>query len=403
MGSGTDVVVVGGGVVGTSIAFQLARRRAGSVTLLERADRLASGATGSSGALVRTHYTNEPEAAMAWAALPWFEQWADRVGGDCGFVCTGFLQLVLPEDRDLLRDNVAMLRRTGIDTRLVDVDELRELEPGLAVADDEIAAYEPRSGYADPVATTEAFAAAARRHDADVRTGVAVTAIRTSNSRVLGVETTAGHIAADVVVLANGYWCVPLLAGIGVELPVEAYRAQRIVVRRPEPMRGRRGHLTVIDRRNGIYTRPDGADGTLAGLSRPAPRARLASPDHVEVERGFPERARERLARAFPAFAGAPVVDAKAGPLDVTPDHCCVLGPVDGVEGLVLATGMSGGGFKKAPAIGSCVAELIVDGRAVTAPVQPFSPDRFAKQVPIASAPYRVGGDPDESRDALVH
>lgn len=403
MASVTDVVVVGGGVVGASIAFQLAHRRVGKVTLLERAQHLAPGATGVSGALVRTHYTNEPEAAMAWAALPWFEEWQERVGGDCGFVRTGFLQLVLREDADMLRDNVTMLRRVGIETRLVDAAELHELEPGLAVAEGEIAAYEPRSGYADPVATTEAFAAAARRHGADVRTGERVTALRTVGSRVVGVETVTGTVDAGVVVVANGYWAVPLLAGIGVDLPVEPYRAQRIVVGRPDAMHGVPGHRTVIDRRHGIYTRPVGAEGTLVGLSRVTPTARLTSADDVTVEPGFAARAQERLARAFPAFAEAPVVDAKAGPLDVTPDHCCLLGPVDGVEGLMLAAGMSGGGFKKAPAIGACVAELIVDGRAVTAPVEPFSPDRFVRRRPIVSAAYRVGGGPEQSRDALVH
>lgn len=403
MGSTTDVVVVGGGVVGASIAFQLACRRAGTVTLLERAPRLAAGGTGRSGALVRMHYTNEPEAAMAWAALPWYEEWTDRVGGDCGFVRTGFLQLVLPEDTDLLRQNVAMLQRIGVDTRMVDTAELRELEPGLAVTDGEIAAYEPRSGYADPIATTEALAAAARRHGADVRTGERVTAIRTAGSRVVGVDTAAGPVDADVVVVANGYWAVPLLAGIGIDLPVEPYRAQRIVVQRPEAMRGMRGHHTVIDRRSGIFTRPVGADTTLVGLSQRTSSARLASADHVTVEASFPEQARALLARAFPAFAGASVVDAKAGPIDVTPDQCCLLGPVDGVDGLVLATGMSGGGFKKAPAIGACVAELIVDGDAVTAPIEPFSPARFAQERPILSPAYRVGGGPNEGRDALVH
>lgn len=405
MGSVCDVAVVGGGIVGTSIAFHLARLGVGKVTLLERAPYLAAGATGPSGALVRTHYTNEPEAAMALAALPWFEDWADRVGGGCGFVRTGFLQLVRPEDNDLLRANVAMLRRLGVDTRLVDSDELRALEPGLRVADGEIAAYEPRSGYADPVASTESLADAARRLGADVRTDERVTALRLDGSRVVGVSTSRGSVAAGVVVLANGHWSVPLLAAAGVDLPIEPFRAQRVVVERPPSLHGESGHLTVIDRRAGIYARPHGSTGTLVGLSAASLSAPLdpAGDGDVAVDTGFPERARDRLALAFPAFAGAAIVDAKAGPLDMTPDRCCLLGPLDGVDGLQLAVGMSGSGFKKAPALGACVAELVVDGHATTAPVEPFSPDRFARGDVIERAAYRVGGDPEETRDAFIH
>ena len=401
MGSTSDVVVVGGGVVGTSIAFHLARLGAGTVTLLERAPQLAAGASGRSGALVRTHYTNAPEAAMAWAALPWFERWGERVGGHSGFVRTGFLQLVHPEDTDLLRGNVAMLQGLGIDTRIVDAAEARRLEPQLAIGDDEYAAYEPRSGYADPVTTTQSLANAAEELGARIRVGVPARGLIRRGARVTGVTTPREAISAGTVVMANGCWSVPMLAQIGVELPIEPYRAQRVVVERPGDLRGTSGHRTVIDRRTGVYTRPYGADGTLVGLSRAAER--LDGPDGVEVEPGFPELARDRLAGTFPAFKNASVLFGKAGPLDVTPDRCALIGPADGLDGLVLAVGMSGSGFKKAPAIGACVAELITEGRAVTAPLEPFSPGRFTRGAVVERRDYRVGEDGDETRDALVH
>lgn len=403
MSSISDAVVVGGGVVGASIAFHLARLGAGKVTLLERSEQLAAGATGRSGALVRTHYTNEPEAAMAWAAVPWFEHWAERVGGSCGFMQTGFAQLVLPADDDLLRANVAMLQRVGVDTRLVEAADLQALEPALAVADVEIAAYEPRSGYADPVATTESLAAAAQRHGASVRLGEPVLSVQQQGSRVTGVVTAAGAIAADVVVLANGWWSKELLAGIGVDVPIDLYRAQRTLVERPDSLRGTRGHLTIIDRRYGIYARPHGTDATLVGLSSASQPSPLASGDPFDVDPGFPERARASLGAALPSFADSAVGASVAGPLDVTPDRCCILGTVEGVEGLQLAVGMSGGGFKKAPAVGACIAELVVHGRASTAPIEPFALDRFTRGAAIESTAYRVGGGPEDSRDALVH
>lgn len=402
--SGADIVIVGGGVIGASIAFQLARRRAGRVLLLESQPQLAAGATGRSGALVRTHYTNEPEAALAWAALPWFEEWSDRVGGDCGFVRTGFLQLVGVADSDRLRRNVELHQRIGIETHIVRADELRRLQPQLSVTDDEIAAYEPRSGYADPVATTASLGDAAERQGAVVRRGTAVTGLRTTAGRVVGVETADGPIDAGTVVLANGCWSTPLLAAVGVEVPIELFRAQRIVVRRPASLRGVAQQLTIIDRRNGIYTRPDGAEGTLVGFSGWTDEsARLTSPDHVEVQPGFPEQARDRLAMALPDYRDAEIISAASGPLDVTPDRACILGRPQGIDGLVLAVGMSGSGFKKAPAIGSCIAELIVDGHATTAPIEPFAPDRFANGRLIENNAYWIGGGSDSSRDALVH
>lgn len=401
MAGTSDVVVIGGGVVGASTAFHLARLGAGSVTLLERAPQLAAGASGRSGALVRTHYTNAPEAAMAWAALPWFERWGERVGGHCGFVRTGFLQLVHREDTDLLRENVAMLQGLGIDTRIVDAGEARRLEPALAIEDGEYAAYEPRSGYADPVTTTQSLAAAAERLGARIRLGVPARELVRRGSRITGVVTARGTVDAGTVVVANGCWSVPLLAPVGVDLPIEPYRAQRVVVDRPATMRGTSGHRTIIDRRTGVYTRPHGADGTLVGLSQAS--VRLDGPDGVEVEPGFPERARDRLAGTFPAFGDAPIQFAKAGPLDVTPDRCALIGPADGLDGLVLAVGMSGSGFKKAPAIGACVAEQIVGGRATTAPLEPFSPGRFARGAAVERRDYRVGDEGDATRDALVH
>ncbi|MDN5856509.1 MAG: FAD-binding oxidoreductase, partial [Actinomycetia bacterium] len=193
-----DTVVVGGGVVGAAIAFQLARLGA-RVTLLER-EKPAAGATGQSGALVRTHYPDAPEATVARAALHWFANWGELVGGDSGFVRTGFLQFVTPADHDLLRRNTAMVRDVGVETRIVDAEEIRAIQPGIVVDDDTIAAYEPNSGYADPVATTISLIEAARRHGAEIRLGTTVRRLRRDGDRVVGVETDGETIDAGAVV-----------------------------------------------------------------------------------------------------------------------------------------------------------------------------------------------------------
>ena len=171
MAETADVVVVGGGSTGTSIAWQLAKMGAGRVVLLERRG-LAAQATGVTAGIVRTHYTHETLARMALRARHVFENFDDVVGGDAGFRQTGFLALLGPDDVETVAANVAMHRDLGINTHILSPDEIRAVEPRLALFGIGAAAWEPESGYADPVRTTLSFADAARRHGAELRIGV---------------------------------------------------------------------------------------------------------------------------------------------------------------------------------------------------------------------------------------
>lgn len=390
--SSADVVVVGGGVVGAAIAFQLARLGVTDVVLLDKGE-IGGRASGRSGALVRTHYPNLDEARVALAALPWFEEWPDRVGGDCGFTATGFLQMVAEPDRPTLRSNVALLQEIGVDTRLVGADQINELQPQLRLADGELAAYEPRSGYADPLATTRGFASAARRLGATVLEGVEVTEIMTAGGRVRGVRTAAGDVDSPVVLLANGSWSASLLSPLGIQLDLTPIWAQVAFFARPPSLpAGRAGQLTIIDRAHGCYLRADGEDRTLVGLSGSRRPLEDLDADHP-ADPKFAELARRQAALRIPALADAPSLGGRGGPLDVTPDRRMVLGPAPDVPGLYLAVGMSGGGFKKAPAIGACMAELIVDGKASSAPIEPFRPTRFAEGEPLSGAEYTLPSD----------
>lgn len=394
-----DVVVIGGGVIGSSTAFHLARLGAGRVTLLERG-AIASGASGRSGALVRMHYTSPHEARMALAALPWFEEWGERVGGDCGFTRTGFLQLVAPDDADRLRANVAMLREVGVDTQVVTPDEVRRLAPAMQFGDDELAAYEPRGGYADPTRTAQGFAGAAAGLGVTVMEGVEALAIEAAGGRISGVRTAAGSIPASAVVVANGNWSLPLLRPLGLEPALRPIRAQVAFFERPPELpRGAGAYVTVIDRRYGYYSRPNGDGETLIGLSgfhRPEPDLDELARDN---DPGFAPLALEQLAKRVPAFGGARYLRGHKGPLDVTEDGRAILGAAPGVEGLYLAIGMSGTGFKKSPAIGSCMAELVESGTTVTAPIHPFRPTRFAEGDPITGAEYSLPEEAVDSRE----
>jgi sarcosine oxidase, subunit beta len=380
MTSGASVVVVGGGVMGCSIAFHLAER--GTDALVLERGTICSGMTARSGALVRMHYTNEPEARMALAGLGYFRDWQERVGGWCGFTVTGAAILVGPGEGERLRRNVAMLRRVGVDTEAVTPADLAAEHPELDLTGVEMAAVEPGSGYADPVATTFAFASRAVDLGARIGQGVAVRGLAVAGDRVVGVETDDG------VVLACGPWVDPLARTAGFELGITPERSQIAFFRRPAAARR---HPVVIDGVLGTYFRPHGGELSLLGVE---------AGHHLEVEaidrevEGYDHQvvapALGRLAGRVPSFAGAPFARGHRGVYDTSADSRAVLDAAPGVAGLYVAGGFSGTGFKKSPAVGACMAELVTEGRASTVDIHPFRLGRFADGEEIVGDEYRL-------------
>ncbi|MDQ3226310.1 MAG: FAD-binding oxidoreductase, partial [Chloroflexota bacterium] len=253
-----DVVVIGGGVNGTSTAFHLAQRGV-RVTLLERAS-LAAGSTGKSGALVRMHYTNPHDSALAQQSLPYFQGWHDVVGpGDPGYRQVGVVRLVQPRFDDRLRANVAMLQGLGVNTEVISPDDLRALDPGVQTGDITCAAWEPESGYADPAATAFGFAEAAKGLDASIHEGVEATAIETDGERVIGVMTPLGRIATETVVVAPGARANALLAPLGLDYGLQPNRVQIVIMRRTAD--DGPSHPVYIDGPNNTWLRPEGDFG----------------------------------------------------------------------------------------------------------------------------------------------
>src|SRR5438552_13668012 len=203
MAETADVVVIGGGVIGTSIACALTSTGVKRVVLLEKVT-LASGASGRSSALVRMHYTNEEDARLAWASYPIFRDWSERMGGPPVFTRTGFVAVVGPQDAAALRSNVDMLRGIGVDTVALTPAELETLQPFTNVDDIGAAAYEPASGYASPADVVEGFRRQAQARGALIRQWSPVTRIVRRESAVVGVGTPAGRIDARPAVVAAG-------------------------------------------------------------------------------------------------------------------------------------------------------------------------------------------------------
>ena len=369
-----DVIVIGAGVQGASLAFHLAARGA-SVVVIERST-VAAGASGRSSGLVRLHYHLLAETQLAWISFPYFRDWAERVGGDCGFTKTGFLWIEAAAGGDRLRANVADHRALGIETSVVDAAEMRRIAPGLAVEDDEVAAYEPGSGYADPFGTTSGLMRAARDRGAKLVQGAEVTAITVDGGRVTGVETSRGSFSAPVVVNAAGAWAGGVAALAGLEIPVTVWRHDTgylgvpTDVARPIPV--------VIDGAHQMYFRPEGAELVLIGLEDHSGIGGSPDRDTSEADPDFSERATERIIRRVPGLIEGTFRASHSGQDGLTPDQRPILGPA-GPEGFYLDCGHSGTGFKTAPAVGLAMSELILDGAASSVDVTPFAFGRFVE------------------------
>jgi sarcosine oxidase, subunit beta len=368
-----EAIVVGAGVVGASIAFHLAER--GVDTLVLDREGPATGSTARSGALIRAHYPTALEADLTWESLTdYFEPWGERVGGGCGFTRTGFAYLVAEENVEALRHNVALQRNVGVETGLVGPQELGEIDPALRTDGVALAAYEPRGGYADPVATAVGFLRAAQARGARFQRR-RVTALLVDRGRVRGVQTEGGPVESDFVVLAAGAWSVPLAKGAGLDLPIRPARVYVALFERPYHLPT---HLTLIDATAGFYTRPAAERATLIG-SRDSLEW-IEGPDEPtpEPRSAFVKDVSSRLGRRLPALADAPYRSGRSGILDMTPDGRPILGPA-GPEGLYLAAGWSGTGFKKAPAVGAEMASWISEGAPKRPELAKYGLTRFGK------------------------
>jgi sarcosine oxidase subunit beta len=381
---GAGVVVIGGGVNGLSTAFQLAKRGVRDVVVLERR-HLGAGATGKSGALVRCHYANVPEARLTHESLRIFRNWDDEVGaGSPHFSPIGFVQVVAPEHEARLRQNVADQRAIGIDTRLVDRQELREIDPFLFTDDLTVAAYEPGSGFADPNATLHGFARAAMERGVRLFEETPVTSIKTAAGRVSGVETPFGTIATDRVVVAAGSWADRLLAPLEIDLGLQPVRTQVVVFRWPPELEGR-GHRVVIDAINHSWLRPEGVKSTLIGAER---SVLTADPDGLDesVDAAAIPVSRQALAARYPIFANALMRGGWSGTYMRSPDGHPIIDQIPSLPGLWVMAGDSGTSFKTAPAIGICLAEWIVSGAPALVDLTPFRASRFAEGAPWLDA-----------------
>jgi sarcosine oxidase subunit beta len=374
-----DVVVIGGGITGASTAWHLARRGAGRVLLLERAT-IAAGASGWTGALLRRHYTNLPEATLAHQSHLVFRNWEEIVGGSCGYEPQGLIVTVpqspdVAQNVELLSENVAFQQSLGIETECITAADLKYLQPWCFVDDVRTVAYERNSGYADAPLATRSMADAAAREGALVHEWVRTTSILTDDNRITGVETDQGTILTGAVVLAAGPWSASLAATAGVTLPIDTIRVQIAIVHRPRELSD--PHFVFLDMAAGCFTRPWAPGRSLLGVAGGDQHDAVDPDDFLPGnDPDYPDQAKAAVAKRIPAMRLASYLHGHAGLYDMSPDTHPIIGPA-GPDGLIVACGFSGAGFKKGPAVGQCIAELITDGASSLVDLVPFSLSRF--------------------------
>jgi sarcosine oxidase, subunit beta len=374
-----DIVIVGAGIMGASLAFHLAKRKPGNIVVLDK-DHVGFGGTGRSSALIRMHYSYPPEVQLALVSLHMFQHWREVVGEAGDFRKTGFVRTVPANETERLKQNVAMQAKLGVNVRLITGQELKELEPDWNTDDIELAAYEPDSGYGDGSNVANDFLSHARDLDVAYVPKAPVTAFHVEGGRVRGVVTEHGQIAAPVVVAATGPWTRPLFQQVGYDLPIEPEYHQVAILKNPPGMKG--GGMACIDSITATYFRSDAQDKFLIGDFY---GKRPVDPDN------FPQRASdesleeiiERTCRRVPKLENAEVMRGVTGVYDMTPDARPLLGEVPGIDGLHVCAGFSGMGFKIAPAIGLVMSELLLDGKGKTVDISSFRPSRFAEGKPI--------------------
>jgi sarcosine oxidase subunit beta len=388
--SATDVLVIGGGLMGCSTAYHLAREGA-RVTMIERNAQPGMETTARSGAIIRAHYGVPQLVTLALAANKRYRNFAEDIGMPCGFVPSGYSVLVDDADAQTLRDIVAMHQSLGVNAVLLPPSELKSLVPAVRTDDAALAAYEPEGGYASPQMTISAYSAQSKDLGADLRFDCAVTKAEKQGSGWCVTFGDGDMISAGQVVLCTGNWSKPVGALFGMELPVTPVRAQIVVLERPASFAG--VFPVVSDLINLAYFRADGEGGMWVGSSDSADlQESLPHPDGYDEGAGTQAVADARR-KASLRFAGmdAPGKDgvqrAFSGLYETTPDWQPIMDSFG--DGLHAAVGFSGHGFKLAPVVGEAMAAR-AQGRPDPFDISLFALSRFAEERPIRSSyPYQ--------------
>jgi sarcosine oxidase subunit beta len=369
-----QVVIVGGGVMGASIAFHLAEAGVDDVLLLER-DQLAGGSTCKAAGGVRAQFSDAVNIALGARSLLAFEDFANRPGAEIDLHQVGYLFLHTdPAQAQTAREAVALQNSMGVPTRLLSAQEAGDLNPAIDTSDVLVATYHPRDGHCTPEAVVHGYANAARRLGATVRTGIEVTGVEAVDGAITAVLTSHGTVRTSTVVCAAGAWSRAIGEMVGVDLPVHPLRRQILITEPLSPeleARFPQGMPFTIDAATTFYLHREGP-GVLLGMSY-----RDEQPGFHEAysEDWYPDLV-DAIERRCPDLLLVGIAHRWVGLYEVTPDHNALVGQSAALPGFLYAAGFSGHGFLQGPAIGEVIRDLYL-GREPAIDVTSLSADRF--------------------------
>src|SRR4051794_23330504 len=362
--------------MGSAIAHALAERGVTDVVVMER-DQIGRGATADAAGGVRQQFSTETNIRLAQESVRVWETFPERFGRDIGLRQQGYLFLITdPAEEPVFRENIALQQSLGVPSRWVTPQEITQLNPHVLLDDVIGGTFCPEDGWCDTYGATIGFAQAARALGVQIEEETPVTGILVAGGRVHGVQTANGDVSAPLVIITAGPQTRQVGAMAGVDLPVDPYRRMSFIT---EPFTALPQTLPMtIEFANGLYFHPE-SHGFLFGMAdRDEP-----SSTNKTIDEGWMATTVEALVARAPAFAEANILRGWAGFYEVTPDDNPLLGWTGGPEGLAVAAGFSGHGFMQGPAIGRCMAELILEGAATGVDITPFRPSRFAEGATI--------------------
>lgn len=377
-----DVVIVGGGCMGASVAHYLAEREVTDVVLIEREPQLGTQSTGRNAGGFRHQFSDPANIALSKESITLFANFEEAVGQPIDFWADGYLFLLSSEAGvATFRKNVTMQREHGVMVDWLSAADAAALCPGLDTGDVLGATYCGDDGITDPNGVTQGFAKAAQAHGVEIRRGEEVTGMTVVGGRVTEVRTSQGTISTYNVINAAGPWARDVGRMAGVEVPVTPERRHIFIAQPPgggswddETHRNKvpASRLMVIDFESTFYFHREGA-GLLFGMGDPDEQPGF----DTTVRWDFLPRVIEVAVKRLPALSDASVSHAWAGLYEMTPDHNPIIGPAPEVHGLYTIAGFSGHGFQHSPAAGRILADLIT-GRDPGLDISSFAHERFA-------------------------
>jgi sarcosine oxidase subunit beta len=370
----SDAIVVGAGLNGAATAYFLLLQGFRKIVVLD-SGMPGSGASGAAVGLLRSHYDNRPETELAARSMPYFRNWSELVGGDCGFVETGFFRFVETHELARMRANVAVQREFGETVDILEPDDVRRIAPEFRVDDIGAVVHEPHSGTASNSRATISMLQQACARGAELRPFAKVRTIDIGSGRVQGVALDGHSIASPVVVLAAGAWSKVLAATCGVDLPLVARSIRVAEILPPEGLRLSGSYMDPI---SDSWISPREQGRALISVPNAAAREPV-DPDTYDAAFTRAEAAAGLVAvqKRVPGIDGSTVVRWWTRPDCFAPDGKPIIGAVEGVGGLYLNTAAAGKGHKVAPAAGLALSELVAEGRSSTVDLTPFGLDRF--------------------------